>query len=176
MAPPKFGCRFAASWTVLHFTCLLGDKPWLTRRSLPTRPVQPSVAARREMGLELSTGRLRGELTDFVGRLLLVIDQCKHLADACAVMTDALLRGCPGLHIIATSRHVLGVAGEITVPVPPMMIPAEGLSAAPEELERYEAVRLFSDRAAVTCPPPVKIRGCLRVFPDAAPAASRHCR
>ena len=42
-------------------------------------------------------------------------DQCEHLADACAVLVDALLRACPGLRIIATSRHVLGVAGEVTV-------------------------------------------------------------
>ena len=57
-------------------------------------------------------------------RVLLVLDQCEHLADACAVLADALLRGCPGLRILATSRHVLGVAGEVTVPVPPMTVPA----------------------------------------------------
>jgi predicted ATPase len=47
---------------------------------------------------------------------------------------------------------VLGVAGEISVPVPPMTVPADGLPAAPEELERYEAVRLFCDRAAAVLP------------------------
>ena len=59
-------------------------------------------------------------------QVLLVLDGCEHLADACAVMVDALLRGCPGLRIIATSRHVLGVAGEVTIAVPPMTVPAEG--------------------------------------------------
>ena len=113
----------------------------------------PEVA--RALGLSDRTARWAvAALADHLGdrRLLLVIDQCEHLADACAVMTDALLRGCPGLHIIATSRHVLGVAGEITVPVPPMITPAESLPVTPEELERYEAVRLFSDRAAAVLP------------------------
>src|SRR5262245_36167179 len=58
-------------------------------------------------------------------QVLLVLDGCEHLADACAVMADVLLRGCPGLRIIATSRHVLGVAGEVTIAVPPMSVPAE---------------------------------------------------
>jgi predicted ATPase len=57
-------------------------------------------------------------------QVLLVLDGCEHLADACEVMADALLRGCPGLRIIATSRHVLGVAGEVTIVVPPMTVPA----------------------------------------------------
>ncbi len=85
-------------------------------------------------------------------RVLLVLDQCEHLADACAVMGDALLRACPGLRIVATSRHVLGVAGEVTVAVPPMTVPADSPSAVPEELLCYEAVRLFADRAAAVLP------------------------
>ena len=85
-------------------------------------------------------------------QMLLVLDGCEHLADACAVMVDALLRGCPGLRIIATSRHVLGVAGEVTIAVPPMTVPAEGGPAAPEELLGYEAVRLFAGRGAAVLP------------------------
>jgi len=84
-------------------------------------------------------------------QVLLVLDGCEYLADACAVMADALLRGCPGLRIIATSRHVLGVAGEVTVAVPPMTVPTEG-AAAPEELLGYEAVRLFAGRGAAALP------------------------
>jgi len=84
-------------------------------------------------------------------QVLLVLDGCEHLADACAVLADALLRGCPGLRLIATSRHVLGVAGEVTIAVPPMTVPAEG-AAAPEELLGYEAVRLFAGRGAAVLP------------------------
>ena len=85
-------------------------------------------------------------------RVLLVLDQCEHLADACAVLADALLRSCPGLRILATSRHVLGVAGEVTVPVPPMPVPAIDDPNEPGELLRFEAVRLFAERAAAVLP------------------------
>ena len=85
-------------------------------------------------------------------QVLLVLDECEHLADACAVLADALLRGCPGLRIIATSRHVLGVAGEVTIAVPPMTVPAMDGPNEPGELLRSEAVRLFADRAAAVLP------------------------
>src|SRR5262249_16537479 len=75
------------------------------------------------------------------------LDQCEHLADACAVLADALLRGCAGLRILATSRHVLGVAGEVTVPVPPMTVPAMDGPNEPGELLRFEAVGVFAGRA-----------------------------
>src|SRR5262249_24418164 len=104
------------------------------------------------------------KLSDYLERrqLLLVLDQCEHLADACAVMADALLRSCPDLRIIATSRHVLGVAGEVVITVPPM--PGPGVAgraqagraaadpAGAAELLQYEAVRLFADRAAAVLP------------------------
>src|SRR5215510_10276023 len=108
----------------------------------------PEVA--RSLGLADKSARWAvASLSDRLAgqRVLLVLDQCEHLADACAVMADALLRACPGLRIVATSRHVLGVAGEVTVVVPPMAVPADGVPPTPEELLRYESVRLFTDRA-----------------------------
>jgi predicted ATPase len=86
---------------------------------------------------------------------LLILDGCEHLTDSCAVLADALLRGCPELRILATSRHVLRVAGEVTVVVPPMSVPSEagfGTPDGPGDLWRYEAVRLFADRAAAVLP------------------------
>ena len=85
-------------------------------------------------------------------RILLVLDQCEHLADACAVLADALLRSCPGLRILATSRHVLGVAGEVTMTVPTMTVPATDGPNEPGELLRFEAVCLFAERAAAVLP------------------------
>jgi predicted ATPase/DNA-binding NarL/FixJ family response regulator len=113
----------------------------------------PEVA--RSLGLADKSARWAvASLSDRLAsrRVLLVLDQCEHLADACAVMADALLRACPGLRIVATSRHVLRVAGEVTVVVPPMAVPTDCSSAAPEELLCYEAVRLFADRAAAVLP------------------------
>ncbi len=93
-------------------------------------------------------------LTDFLAgkRLLLVLDNCEHVLDACAVLASTLLRGCPDLHLMATSRQALGVVGEVRMSVPPMSIPRDGEEASPEGLANSEAVRLLSERAAAVLP------------------------
>src|SRR5215469_667260 len=131
------------------------DGAWLAELGGLRDPALLVAEVARSLGLSGRSARWAvAALADHLAdrHVLLVLDQCEHLADACAVMADALLRGCPGLHIMATSRHVLGVAGEITVAVPPMTVPADCPLAAPDELVRYEAVRLFSDRAGAVLP------------------------
>jgi predicted ATPase len=59
-------------------------------------------------------------------KTLLVLDNCEHLIDACAELVDTLLRSCPKLHILATSREALGVGGEIAWLVPPLSLPDPG--------------------------------------------------
>ena len=56
-------------------------------------------------------------------QLLVVLDNCEHLTDACAVLASKLLAAAPGLRILATSRHVLGVEGEQILSVPPLSTP-----------------------------------------------------
>ncbi|HEV8221072.1 MAG TPA: LuxR C-terminal-related transcriptional regulator [Streptosporangiaceae bacterium] len=131
------------------------DGVWLTELSGLRDPGLLVGEVARSLGLSDRSARWAvASLADYLEnrQLLLVLDGCEHLADACAVMADALLRGCPGLRIIATSRHVLGVAGEVTTAVPPMTVPAEGDPAGPEELLGYEAVRLFAGRGAAVLP------------------------
>jgi predicted ATPase/DNA-binding CsgD family transcriptional regulator len=109
----------------------------------------------RSLGLSDRSARWAvASLADYLQtrRVLLVLDGCEHLADACAVLADALLRGCPGLRILATSRHVLGVAGEVTMTVPTMTVPATDGPNEPGELLRFEAVRLFAGRGAAVLP------------------------
>jgi predicted ATPase/DNA-binding SARP family transcriptional activator len=85
--------------------------------------------------------------------LLLVLDNCEHLIEACAQMAEALLRNCPQLKILATSREALGIPGEMVWPLAPLSVPnfwgwpASGADASGAVL-KYEAVRLFADRAA----------------------------
>ena len=55
-------------------------------------------------------------------RLLLVMDNCEHLLDACAQLVDALLRACPDLRVLATSREALGLTGEIAWRVPSLTV------------------------------------------------------
>jgi predicted ATPase len=76
-----------------------------------------------------------------------VLDNCEHLVEACARLAEALLRGCPELQVLATSREPLQVTGEVVWRVPSMMLPDRKRSAFPEELSHVESVRLFVDRA-----------------------------
>jgi predicted ATPase/DNA-binding SARP family transcriptional activator/DNA-binding CsgD family transcriptional regulator len=86
-------------------------------------------------------GALRGR------ELLLVLDNCEHLVAACAECCGALLAAAPGLHILATSRVVLGVPGENPWPVPPLSLPPAERPATPSALANSEAVQFFVDRA-----------------------------
>ncbi len=85
-------------------------------------------------------------------RLLLVIDNCEHVLAECARLATDLLRACPPLRILATSRHSLGISGERHWPVPPLTTidPWKDLFQVPDVVARisqFEAVRLFIDRA-----------------------------
>jgi DNA-binding SARP family transcriptional activator len=83
-------------------------------------------------------------------QMLLVFDSCEHLVDAVARTSEALLRSCPRLKVLATSREPLGVRGEVLWQVRPLSLPdathsgPEG-EATVEGLMRYEAIRLFVD-------------------------------
>ena len=76
--------------------------------------------------------------------LLLVLDNCEHVASAVADLVADVLRAAPHLRVLATSRIVLGAPGEFDYAVDPLRTPPEGSSA--EELERSPSVRLFLDR------------------------------
>ncbi len=79
--------------------------------------------------------------------LLLVLDNCEHLVGAAARLAETLLLGCLGLRVLATSREALGVAGEQILQVPPLSGPGPGQRPSVEDLEGYESVRLFVQRA-----------------------------
>ncbi len=84
--------------------------------------------------------------------LLLVLDNCEHLLDSCATLAVTLLRACPELRVLATSRQALGVTGETRLRVPPLSLPEDGASLTPEQLATYEAVALLSERAVAVLP------------------------
>jgi predicted ATPase/DNA-binding NarL/FixJ family response regulator len=84
--------------------------------------------------------------------MLLVLDNCEHLLDDCALLVDAVVRWCPGVRVLATSIQSLGVAGESTMVVPPLQAPDPDHLPPPEAYEQYAAVRLFVDRARAVVP------------------------
>jgi predicted ATPase/DNA-binding CsgD family transcriptional regulator len=94
------------------------------------------------------------DLADYLENksLLVVLDNCEHLTDACAVLASKLLAAAPDLRILATSRHVLGVEGEQILSVPPLSTPDAEREVGAGDPTRYESVNLFLDRAASVAP------------------------
>ena len=95
-----------------------------------------------------------------------ILDNCEHLVDACAEVAETLLKGCPSVRILATSREALGVPGEQAWLVPPLSLPA-GTTAA--EVLSSEAGRLFLERARA-------VRPAFSLDDASAPAVAQICR
>jgi predicted ATPase/class 3 adenylate cyclase len=87
-------------------------------------------------------------------RTLVILDNCEHLVDACAHLAEGLLRACPDLRLLATSREPLQCEGEVLWRVPSLAVPDAGSRRKwrVEELVQHEAVRLFVDRATAANP------------------------
>src|SRR5262245_39588833 len=134
------------------------DGVWLVALDALRDPGLAPQAVALSIGVREERERpLLATLTDALKpkRLLLLLDNCEHLLDACARLADALLRACPHLTIVATSREALGIAGETVWRVPSLALPAvfAGQPLPPvETLTRYEAVALFVDRAQAVQP------------------------
>jgi predicted ATPase/DNA-binding NarL/FixJ family response regulator len=116
---------------------------------------QPDLVVSRiasVIGVSEEPGRpLLETLTDALSsrQLLLALDNCEHLIESCARVCQRLLASAPGLRLIATSREPLRVAAETVWQVQPLSVAPPGASAA-EDAERYEAMRLFAERAAAS--------------------------
>src|SRR5689334_25449172 len=114
-----------------------GDGVWYVDLAPIADPELVSAAMAGALGLTDQPTRSATEtLIRFVGdrRMLVLLDNCEHLLDASAELTNTLLTSCPGLTLLATSREPIGVGGEVTWRVPPLSMDDE-------------AVELFADRA-----------------------------
>src|SRR4051794_37637464 len=83
---------------------------------------------------------------------LLILDNCEHIIDACAQLANNLLRACPGLRILATSREPLGVPGERLYPVRSLSVPHGTRRPSVAAVGESEAVNLFVERAQAADP------------------------
>jgi non-specific serine/threonine protein kinase len=101
-----------------------------------------------------STRPLRDVLIEFLAprEVLLVLDNCEHLVDAVAELTETLLRTCPRLRTLATSREPLGIGGEAVLRVPPLAVPDPERKLSLRGLPKYDAVTLFTERANAAVP------------------------
>jgi predicted ATPase/transcriptional regulator with XRE-family HTH domain len=116
------------------------DGVWLAELAPVASPAVVADALAAALGLQAMSRPAREVLADHLRdrRVLLVLDNCEHLIAACAALVEGLLRACPELHVLATSREPLNVPGEVTWRVPP--------------LATDEAIRLFAERARAARP------------------------
>src|SRR5262249_21264885 len=102
------------------------DGVWLVELAPLADPALVPQTVASALGVREQPGRPLAEtLADHLKpkTLLLILDNCEHLLTACAQLAESLLRGCPQLRILASSREGLGIAGERTYRVPSLSLP-----------------------------------------------------
>lgn len=107
------------------------------------------------LGLRDESGRpLRELLIEhlLMQNQLLVLDNCEQVVDAVAELTETLLRACPGLRVLATSREALGIGGEAVLRLTPLAFPGADSQTTLGGLPGFDAVALFAERAATAAP------------------------
>ena len=139
------------------------DGVWLTELEAVSDPAQVPASLAAAVGIhdgaslgvagEPAARPLADKLADYLREkeLLVVLDNCEHLIEACAQVADGVLRAAPRVRILVTSRERLGVAGEALLPVPPLGVPG-ATEVSPEQLAQSDAVQLFVDRATAVQP------------------------
>ena len=126
-----------------------GDGVWLVELASVADEDAVSPAICRALGIATEPGRAVPEtLLDTLALqdVLIVLDNCEHLIGACAKTADAILRHCPKVHLVATSREPLGIGGETIYQVPPLSLPGPGDGGFPGP-GSSDAVALFVERA-----------------------------
>ena len=110
------------------------------------------VEVGQSLGLDVARGEpwttLENALRD--QEVLIVLDNCEHMIDATASLADRMLRACPGVRIVATSREPLEAEGEWVFRLPPLEVPEPDAALTVEDVLSYPAVQLFVERARAT--------------------------
>jgi predicted ATPase/DNA-binding CsgD family transcriptional regulator len=131
------------------------DGVWLVELASLSDPDLVSQAVASVLGMrEAPDKALVDAICDHLSstEMLLILDNCEHLIDACASFAETVLRRCPRLRILTTSREALGVYGERLFDVPPLSLPDPRHLPAVDGLPGYEAARLFAERAGAVRP------------------------
>jgi len=147
------------------------DGVWLVEFGSVSDPGLVSHAAATALGVREDKGRpLMAALQDHLEAktMLLLLDDCEHLLDACAQLVDPLLHSCPNLKILVSSREALGIAGEVTFHVSSLSLPDPDHLPSLKSLSQYDSVRLFIERAVAT-------KSDFLVSKDNAPAVAQVC-
>ena len=145
---------------------------WVELASVDDPAVVP-LAVAAELGVRELPGR---DVTDVIAEhvadrpMLLVLDNCEHLAAAAAELAERLLGACPALTILATSREALGVDGERQLAVPPLALPPQdSTTPGASTLAEFDAIKFFEQRAQLALP-------SFRLVDNNAAAVHQVCR
>lgn len=149
------------------------DGVWFVEFAALTDPALVPQAVAKVIGVREEVGKtLTQTVVDHLKprRVLLILDNCEHLINACADLATILLRNCPQITMLASSREGMGISGEQTYRIPSLSLPEASTASAqtPESLTQYEAVRLFIDRA-------VAVQSTFAVTNASAPAVAQLC-
>ncbi len=126
------------------------DGVWWVELAALTDPGLVSQAVAKALGVrEVPNQPLSETIASYLHskKLLLVLDNCEHLVEACAPLAEHLLSACANLKILATSREPLGLAGEHVWQVPTLTLPDAHQLPLPQLLSGYEGIQLFVERA-----------------------------
>jgi predicted ATPase len=126
------------------------DGVWLVELAALSESTLVAHTVATTLGLRETPGTsLLISLTDYLAakRLLVVLDNCEHLIEACAELATAVLRVCPNVHILATGRESLGIVEETVYRVPSLACPDPNQLPAVDVLPSYSAVALLLQRA-----------------------------
>jgi predicted ATPase/DNA-binding CsgD family transcriptional regulator len=130
------------------------DGVWFVELATVDEPAMLAKALASVLGVREQAGRTELQaLTDALRNCysLLIFDNCEHLVEACSDVAAALLRACPHIAVLATSRAPLEIDGETAWRVPPLSLPSTS-SSNPVEVSASEAVQLFVARARARRP------------------------
>jgi predicted ATPase/class 3 adenylate cyclase len=131
------------------------DGVWFVELASLTDPQLVPQAVASVLGVKEEAGRPVLEALMNYGKdrqLLLIVDNCEHLIQACAELATELLQSGPHVRILTSSREPLRAPGEMTYHVSPLTVPSAQQTIDPGALSQFEAVRLFVDRAVAAQP------------------------
>ncbi|MGY1940740.1 ATP-binding protein [Nocardia gipuzkoensis] len=131
------------------------DGAWLVDLAAVDDPQRVARAVVTSLGMpDLSHRTAEQQIVERLAdrQVLLVLDNCEHVLDGCRLLCHHLLRACPGLRILTTSRELLGEAGEHVYPVSPLSMPASDESVTPVAMAGFDAPMLLMERARAVRP------------------------
>jgi non-specific serine/threonine protein kinase len=147
----KTRLALAVAESVLPDYC---DGVWLVELAPVADSALVPATIASALGVRDSGGRVIDQLVDVLRSkaMLVLLDNCEHIVDACAELSEALLRGCRDLQILTTSREPLGVVGEVMWRVPGLVLPDAAQPPSIRALHETEGIQLFVERAMAVRP------------------------